>query len=139
MERLTVKIPSNCGFVWGIKCPVGQLPSTQETIDRLAAYEDTNMTPEEITDFVNRWEDVAEFAGICKQHGEHLKEIIQAESEGRLTVLPSKPDETAKITNADFIRNMTNEELSTLLCSTGWRLNESKKCLEWLKCEKEEW
>lgn len=40
MERLTTKIPSNCSFVWGVKCPVGRLPTTQAAIDRLAAYED---------------------------------------------------------------------------------------------------
>lgn len=53
--------------------------------DRLAAYEDTGMTPEGITDFVKRWEDVAKLAGLCKQYGaDHLAELLQAENEGRL-------------------------------------------------------
>lgn len=42
-------------------------------------------------------------------------------------------------TNADYIRNMTDEELATFICSIGWQSHERKECLEWLKSEKGEW
>lgn len=48
MERLTVETQSNCGLVWGIHTP----HSTQEAIDRLAAYEDTGLLPEEAKKFM---------------------------------------------------------------------------------------
>ena len=38
-----------------------------------------------------------------------------------------------KMTNADRIRSMSNEELAKLLCCTGWRMIEQKECLEWLQ------
>ena len=38
-----------------------------------------------------------------------------------------------KMTNADRIRGMSNEELAKLLCCTGWRMFEQKECLEWLQ------
>lgn len=36
-------------------------------------------------------------------------------------------------TNADRIRDMSDEELAKLLCCTGWRMIEQKECLEWLQ------
>ena len=41
-----------------------------------------------------------------------------------------KPNYT---TNADRIRDMSDEELAKLLCCTGWRMIEQKECLEWLQ------
>ena len=38
-----------------------------------------------------------------------------------------------EMTNADRIRAMSDEELSKLLCCTGWRMFEYKECLEWLQ------
>ncbi len=35
-----------------------------------------------------------------------------------------------KMTNADRIRTMSDEELAKLLCCTGWRMFEYKECLE---------
>lgn len=43
-----------------------------------------------------------------------------------------------KMTNADRIRGMSDEELAKLLCCTGWRMFEYKECLEWLKQPVEE-
>ena len=37
------------------------------------------------------------------------------------------------MTNADHIRDMSDEELAKLLCCTGWRMIEQKECLEWLQ------
>ena len=43
-----------------------------------------------------------------------------------------------KITNADRVRAMSDEELAKLLCCTGWRMFEYKKCFEWLHQPAEE-
>lgn len=42
------------------------------------------------------------------------------------------------MTNADYIRSMGDNELSYLLCSTGWMLGEEKECCEWLQQKYEE-
>ena len=57
MERFTKKIDG----VWTASCEYGSSPCpvvTQEVIDRLAAYEDTGLTPEEVQ--VMRWIPVEE-------------------------------------------------------------------------------
>lgn len=42
------------------------------------------------------------------------------------------------ITNADRIRAMSDEELSKLLCCTGWQMSEYEDCLDWLQQPAEE-
>ena len=57
MERLTKKVDG----VWTALCKYGDSPYpvvTQEIIDRLAAYEDTGLTPEEVQQM--RWIPVEE-------------------------------------------------------------------------------
>ena len=57
MERFTKKIDG----VWTASCEYGRSPCpvvTQEIIDRLAAYEDTGLTPEEVQQM--RWIPVEE-------------------------------------------------------------------------------
>ena len=46
--------------------------------------------------------------------------------------------DVGKMTNADRIRAMSDEELAKLLCCTGWRMIEQKECLEWLQMPEEE-
>lgn len=58
---------------------------------RLADYEDSGLEPEEIADFMKRWEQTVEIGGMLKKYGiNHIWDIIQAEQDGRLVVLPCK-------------------------------------------------
>ena len=60
-------------------------------IDRLAAYEDTGFDPEEIADFMKRWEQTVEIGGMLKKYCiDHIRDLLQAEQDGRLVLLPSK-------------------------------------------------
>ena len=60
-----------------------------DAANRLAAYEDTGLDPEEIADFMKRWEQAVEIGGMLKKYGiDHIWDIIQAEQDGRLVVLP---------------------------------------------------
>lgn len=80
MERLTSK--SILGG-WTLKVP------RQEGIDRLAAYEDTDLEPEEIKDFMSRWKEAVEIAGLCKEAGiDRLRELAEADSKGLVRILP---------------------------------------------------
>ena len=58
---------------------------------RLAAYEDSGLEPEEIADFMKRWEQAVEIGGMLKKYGiDHIWDIIQAEQDGLLVALPCK-------------------------------------------------
>lgn len=72
--------------------------------NRLADYEDAGLTPELVRE-------VAEFAVWVHENGmDKIREWVKAEKENRLVVLPNKPSST--ITNADLIRNATNQQLA---------------------------
>ena len=67
MERFTKKVDG----VWTALCEYGSSPYpvvTQEIIDRLAAYEDTGLTPEEVQ--VMRWIPVEERLPVAQ--GEYI-------------------------------------------------------------------
>ena len=80
-------------------------------VDRLAAYEDTGLEPEEVKQIKKAaahmmFEDVAHFVRYAlsnfdelqkhKELGDYnrLRELDQADREGRCVVLPAKPDQT---------------------------------------------
>lgn len=69
---------------------------------RLAAYEDTGLTPELV-------QETAELAVWVHENGlEKIKEWIKADKEGRLVVLSS----IKALTNADCMRTATNQQLA---------------------------
>ena len=72
-----------------------------EWVNRLAAYEDTGLEPEEIIEAENRHHDCKidcllqkynELAGAVNDLGglDHLRELVQADKDGLLMVLPCK-------------------------------------------------
>ena len=68
----------------------------QRLCNRLAAYEDTGLEPEEIKEIMELCTDeVAKLArtlhrAIESGEADHLRDLLKAENEGRLVVLPSK-------------------------------------------------
>ena len=72
-------------------CPYNGMCSQRQTWERLKKYEDTGLEPEEIADFMKRWERAVEIAGLCKKGGiDQLLELKKAEQDGRLVLLPCK-------------------------------------------------
>ena len=102
MERLTKTINGVTVYIgYGNKFDNGMLAAElsvdkiRSVMCRLAAYEEIGMKPEEIKDFMKRWERSVEIAGMCKRDGiEHIRELLQAEKDGRLVVLPCKVGDT---------------------------------------------
>ena len=77
MERLTKKVDG----VWTVLCNYGSSPYpvvTQEIIDRLAAYEDTGFTPEEVRQM--RWIPVEE--RLPEERGQY---IVFVDVDGKVT------------------------------------------------------
>ena len=62
----------------------------EERFLKLAAYEDTGLEPGEITDFLPTLKDWRQNMGALR----HAHELVTAESEGRLLVLPCKVGDT---------------------------------------------
>ena len=102
MERLTRRINGVVVYV-GAKNPysTGQIPcevepaGVREMMDRLAAYVDTRLTPERCAEFAR-----ADAEGRCiimrdaeqEQEGvARLRELAEADKEGRLFLLPTEP------------------------------------------------
>lgn len=94
MERYTEKVDG----IWSVSCKYEEPPYpvvTQEVIDRLAAYEDTGLEPEEVAKIR---EDVENgyMKSTARRYGisvARLRELAQADREGRCVVLnmPRKP------------------------------------------------
>ena len=85
----------------------------QEGVERLAAYEDTGRTPEEVTALGNLFDYVLEESKTLTGQLallNRIRELAKADKDGRVVVLPNKPSST--ITNADRIRNATNQQLA---------------------------
>ena len=92
MNRLTKRVDGIAVLEsWAIdKDPVSII---QRLCNRLAAYEGSGLGPEEIADFMKRWERTVEIAGLCKKVGiDHLLELKKAEQNGQLVVLPCGTD-----------------------------------------------
>lgn len=103
MERLTKRLEDGqavfhechgtCGTCDGADCYcIGPM------VDRLAAYEDTGLMPEEIERIVDaygrghtlRTESAERLEIVCEIKTGRLRELVQADQDGRLVVLPSK-------------------------------------------------
>lgn len=95
MERMTekhylgtdhyMKCSGNCNVDMDcIDCP-----SFDRLVERLAAYEDTGLTQEEVTALQKEWSDLCTVIGECGGI-DHLRELAEADKAGRLVVLPCK-------------------------------------------------
>ena len=75
-------------------CPYNGMCSQRQTWERLKEYEDTGFDPEEIADFMKRWEQTVEIGGMLKKYCiDHIRDLLHAEQDGRLVVLdePMRP------------------------------------------------
>lgn len=81
--------------------------------DRLAAYEDSLLEPEEVSALIKDWlrlcTTIRECGGI-----DRLRELAEADKDGRLVVLPSNK----ALTNADRMRTSTNQQLAKQIYDT---------------------
>lgn len=120
MERLTRRIDGVVVYV-GAKNPysTGQIPcevepaGVREMMDRLAAYEDTGLTPELVRE-------TAELAIWVHDNGiEKIKEWIKADKDGRLVVRPFARGRTLLCEeNIDSLQLMKDVELAIRYCSS---------------------
>jgi hypothetical protein len=84
MERLT-EYESIAGHAHAI--PI--ISDMDVIMMRLAAYEDTGLTPEEVAALVKDWSDLCTIIGECVGI-DRLRELANADKGGRLAVLPCR-------------------------------------------------
>lgn len=93
MDRLTINLSNGHAGI------IGHTPD-QTVYDRLAAYEDTGLEPDEISALCNMSEraKMADHLRLEEYQAlgpiDHLRELAQAEKDGRLVVLPCKMGDT---------------------------------------------
>ena len=96
MERLTYRNEYGQARFRGNGSPVENVQRIPSLIDRLAAYEDTGLEPEEVetvkTSLMGK--SVAEIKEINGVPVERIIELAEAQKEGRLVVLPCKVGDT---------------------------------------------
>lgn len=124
MERLTEK--HYLGTDHYIKCSGScnvdmdciDCPSFDCLVERLAAYEDTGLEPEEVTALQKDWSDLCTIVG--ERGGiDRLRELAKADKDGRLVVLPFTSGRTLLCKeNIDSPRLMKDVELAIRYCSS---------------------
>lgn len=102
MERLTDRTEDGIAYVKsetgvegvGVSTTQRRLP---ELIARLAAYEDTGLEPEDLKKPFNEDAILKLAAQYLKTTPDHLKELVQAEKDGQLVVLPKVSEADRKL------------------------------------------
>lgn len=122
MERLTL-VPND-----GRDAGLRGYCSEQDAINRLAAYEDTGLEPEEVESMMSMREIPPEIEYAIDKHAssaiekldsllsrednsDHVKDLLNAESEGRLLVLPCKVGDKVYQTDGIKIYESTVRQL----------------------------
>ena len=86
------------GPCYGSGCEINDCPFETAVCERLAAYEDTGLMPEEVLpkdkadEIALKLMRLADLESLCSY--DHLRELAEADKEGRLVVLPCKVGDT---------------------------------------------
>lgn len=114
MERLTKWENGNAYYprcfeepCYGGGCKDSDCPFETAICERLAAYEDTGLTPEEVAEY-KKFEDEVVASGKTFAQ---LVELLEADKEGRVVVLPCKVGDTVWRIVRDANPHITRDEV----------------------------
>ena len=108
MERLTEKHYlgtdhyMKCSGSCNVDMDCIDCPSFDRLVERLAAYEDTGLEPREVSAIVKEWSDLCTIVGECGGI-DRLRELAEADKDGRVMVLPVRPVLTQSIGSMLYI------------------------------------
>ena len=134
MERMTRRLvsgaadydyPKDCFYNDGTSDRIAQSAFRQNAIERLAAYEDTGLTPERCAEFARA---DAEGRYIVMRDAEQegvarLRALAEADKAGRVVVLPCKVGDTVWLTRTWVSERLSQPETAALtgayICGHG--------------------
>ena len=94
MKRMTIRNSD-----WTVSQPTNL--NWENVLYRLAAYEDTGLEPEEIKDNMEMFR---AYRHVCAgQEPDHIRDLLQAEKEGRMVLLPCKVGDTVYQIDAERV------------------------------------
>lgn len=128
MKRLTMRLDDGRAVMRCEECKEGRNGVAGEGCtamycrnmckDRLAAYEDTGLTPAEVSALVKDWSDLCTIVGECGGI-DRLRELAEAGRDGRLVVLPFTSGRTLlSKENIESPRLMKDVEPAIRYCSS---------------------
>lgn len=124
MERLTEKHYlgtdhyMKCSGSCNVDMDCIDCPSFDRLVERLAAYENTGLEPEEVTALQKDWSDLCTIVGECGGI-DRLRELAEAGRDGRLVVLPFTSGRTLlSKENIESPRLMKDVEPAIRYCSS---------------------
>ena len=132
MERVTIKTEKGAALKMGDTYPSEDaarkdlMRRYRIAVDRLAAYEDTGLEPGEVLTgkelaevgcAIIRLKEYQDIGSIA-----HLRELAQAEMDGRLVVMPCRVGDTVHIIRGEAIITATAEAIHQW-CSRKWKIN----------------
>ena len=124
MERLTEKHYlaedhyMKCSEDCNVDMDCVDCPAFDKLIERLAAYEDTGLTPEEVLpkdkadEIALKLMRLADLERLCSY--DRLRELAEADKDGRCVVLPCKVGDTVWIVGA--VRKLYSAKVRTFFC-----------------------
>lgn len=120
MERLTEKHYlaedhyMKCSEDCSVDMDCVDCPAFDKLVERLAAYEDTGLTPEEIKDPFTEDAMINLAAQALGVEPSRLRELAEADKDGRLVVLPCKVGDTVWIVGT--VRKLYSAKVRTFFC-----------------------
>lgn len=123
MKRLTMRLDDGRAVMRCEECKEGRNGVAGEGCtamycrnmckDRLAAYEETGLTPEQCENA----KAIIEYAfSADTSKAERIRELLKADKDGRLVVLPCKVGDTVWITGS--VRRLYSEKVRTFFCGS---------------------
>lgn len=124
MERLTEKHYlaedhyMKCSEDCNVDMDCVDCPAFDKLIERLAAYEDTGLTPEEVLpkdkadEIAMKLMRLADLERLCSY--DRLRELAEADKDGRVVVLPCKVGDTVWIVGT--VRKLYSAKVRTFFC-----------------------
>ena len=124
MERLTEKHYlaedhyMKCSEDCNVDMDCVDCPAFDKLIERLAAYEDTGLTPEEVLpkdkadEIALKLMRLADLERLCSY--DRLRELAEADKDGRVVVLPCKVGDTVWIVGT--VRKLYSAKVRTFFC-----------------------
>lgn len=119
VERMMERITFDGNFCdisqcWELPCQHGGNCSQKKAWERLKAYEDTGLTPGEVHSMSGEWRTMMSVLNSIGGGYGRLRELAEADKDGRMVLLPCKVDDTVYRIVRDADPHITRDEVRNM-------------------------